>query len=74
MAGYIRFTEVIRYDINQDCEVVRFVATTSKGSYHVEIPTVNSKSLRENRAKFKERVFEAIESNRDPCDLGSEVH
>ena len=65
----VRFTEAERYDINQDCEVTRFVATTSKGSYHVEIPTVSSKNLREKRVKFKEKVMEAIQSDLDPCEV-----
>lgn len=70
MVGHIvRFTEVGRYDINQDCEVTRFVATTSKGSYHVEVPTGTSKDVRENMAKFKEKVMEALESNKDPCEV-----
>lgn len=65
----VRFSEAQRYDINQDCDVTRFVATTPKGSYHVEIPTVSSKNLREKRSRFKERVMELIQSDLDPCEV-----
>lgn len=65
----VRFSECQYYNINHDEDWIRLMATTTKGSYYVELPTGSSKDIRENRAKFKERVMEALEARLDPQEL-----
>lgn len=65
----IRFSESERYDPLKDCEVVRFMATMERGSFHAEIPIEGSKSLRTNRQAFKDRVTELIQLGRSPCEV-----
>lgn len=65
----VRFNEFERYDITQDAEVIRFMATTPKGCYSAETLKADSRTLRENRAKFKEKAIELIVSGSDPCEV-----
>ena len=71
MAGdvTVRFSEVERYDINIDREVIMFMATTDRGSYFIEVPIEGAKSVRENRHDFKEIVMECIEEGIEPCEV-----
>ncbi len=64
-----RFSEIERYDINWDCEVVQMTATTNKGSYYSEIVLASSAQRREARETFKKRVVEAIQRGVDPCEI-----
>ena len=65
----VRFSETERYDINNDCEMVRFMATTSQGSYHAEISLENSRTVREYRKQFKDRCVERIQQGIAPCEI-----
>lgn len=62
----VRFQEEQHYDINQDCEVVRFMATTSLGSYWTELPLDGPRSLRRDRTRFKELAVQCIQSGLIP--------
>lgn len=69
MTTFARFSETERYDPLKDCEVVRFMATTEKGSYHVEVPMEGTTSLRERRKAFKELVVKYILAGKNPCEV-----
>lgn len=66
---FARFSETSRYDPLKDCEVVRFVATTDKGSYHTEVPTEGAGVVRAKKAQFKELVVECIRAGQPPKEL-----
>jgi len=68
----VRFSEVQGYDINQDCETVRFIATTGRGSFFADTALVSSRVLREDRERFKDTVLEAMQNGHDggEIDLG----
>jgi len=63
----VRFSESERYDINLDCEVVCFVATTSTGSYFSEIPVDSEQSKK--RKQFKDKVIELMENGHEPGEI-----
>ena len=65
----VRFNEYTRYDITQDCEVVRFVGITDGGSFHTEIPIGTTRRLREHRNNFKDRVIELMQEGHVPCEV-----
>lgn len=65
----VRFKEITRYDILQDCDVIQFVATTDRGSYHAEVPDYSSRMTRELRSRFKERTEQCIERKQPPCEI-----
>ena len=65
----VRFSESERYDPLKDCEVVRFMATTDRGSYHTEVPIEGAKSLRTSRQAFKAAVEECIRTGTSPCEV-----
>ena len=65
----VRFTETQGYDINWDCDVVRFMATTAKGSYYADMFSEGPKSIREGRNRFKERAISCIQEGLDPCEI-----
>lgn len=69
MSLIVRFSEYTRYDITQDCEVVRFMGSTLTGSYHTELVCPTSRHLRENRTKFKEKVIDLMESGKSPQEI-----
>ena len=66
---FARFSETSRYDPLKDCEVVRFMATTEKGSYHCEIPLEGAGSVRAKKAQFKDQVAECIRAGTPPKEL-----
>ena len=68
----VRFSEFEYYNINQDEDWVRFLATTDKGSYFAERPMVSARVLREDRDKFKARVVDCIASCINPCEVDLE--
>lgn len=79
MAGNIivRFTERQAYDPMVDAEVVRFMATTSSGSYWSDVVLEGPRSLRRDRQEFKETVVDLIEAGQPPCFVelsGDELH
>ena len=65
----VRFNEYQRYDIQQDCEVVRFMGVTDGGTFHTEVPMRSTRQLRETRNNFKERVIELMQDGREPCEV-----
>lgn len=69
MAITVRFQESQRYDIQQDCEVALFMATTSLGSYWAEVPLEGPRALRRDRDRFKELAVQCIQGGLLPCFL-----
>ena len=65
----VRFNEYTRYDITQDCEVVRFVGVTDGGSFHTEIPLKSTRHMRESRSTFKDRVIDLMAQGANPCEV-----
>lgn len=65
----MRFSEVERYDIKRDAQVVRFMATSDKGTYHAEVEIEGPRSLRRDRQAFKEKVVEYIRAGANPCEV-----
>lgn len=65
----VRFSEVERYDPLQDKEVIRFIATTAKGSFHTEVPMEGARSIRRDRQAFKDKVVEYIRAGANPCEI-----
>jgi hypothetical protein len=72
----VRFSEFEYYNINQDEEWVRFLATMDKGSYWAEVPRGTAGEYRKNKDIFKARVVDCIASCINPCevDLDPTVH
>ncbi len=70
----VRFTETQQYDINYDEDVVRFMATTSSGSFWADLFLEGPRSLRQDRERFKQQVVELIQAGSAPCyiDLNPE--
>ena len=66
---FARFSESSRYDPLKDCEVVRFMATTERGSYHCEVPSEGAGVVRAAKTKFKELVAECIRAGKPPCEV-----
>jgi hypothetical protein len=71
----VRFQESGRYDINNDCDVIRFMATTTYGSYWAEVQVEGPRALRRDREKFKSLVVDYIQAGSLPCEipLGEEI-
>lgn len=65
----VRFQETMHYDINLDCDVVRFIATTSMGSYWTEIPIEGPMALRRDRVRFKEMAVQCIQGGMIPSRI-----
>lgn len=65
----VRFSETERYDPLKDAEVVRFMATTEKGSYHAEVSIEGPRGLRRDRQAFKDRVVQYIQAGANPCEV-----
>lgn len=62
----VRFNEHTRYDIQNDCSMVVFLATVDKGSYFAEVEERSTKYVREKRKEFKDRAVEYIKNNVEP--------
>ncbi len=69
MTIYVRFSESERFDPLKGCEVVRFMATTDRGSYHTEIPIDSASSMRNSKTAFKAKVVELIQAGKNPCEV-----
>ena len=69
MKIFVRFSETERYDPLKDAEVIVFMATTERGSYHAEVKTEGAKSLRLNRQAFMDRVTELIQAKTPPWEV-----
>ena len=65
----VRFSETERYDPLKDSEVVRFIATTDRGSYHTEVSIDGPRALRRDRQAFKDKVVEYIRAGANPCEV-----
>lgn len=65
----VRFSEQQSYDINRDCEVIRFMAMTSSGSFWADVSLEGPRMLRKDRASFKETVVELIQAGQPPCEI-----
>lgn len=65
----VRFNEYERYDIQQDCQVIRFMGVTNAGTYHAEFPVISSRQLRELRHQFKEAVVQRMQDGVEPQEI-----
>jgi hypothetical protein len=65
----VRFSEFEYYNINQDEDWVRFMATTPEGSYFSEVPRETFSKYREQKQEFKDKVVEAIGSHMPPMEI-----
>ena len=65
----VRFSEHLRYDVTQDCDVVLMMATTERGSYWMEVPSMGPVGLRQMRQDFKDGVVQCITNGQPPCEL-----
>ena len=63
----VRFSESESYDINQDAEVVMYMATTGIGTFFATGPV--DKDQVKRRKLFKEKVLELMESNELPGEI-----
>ena len=73
----VRFTETQAYDAFVDAEDVRFMATTSSGSYWSDVVLEGPRSLRRDRQEFKDTVVDLITAGQPPCFVeldGDELH
>ena len=65
----VRFQESQAYDVQEDAEVVQFMATTNKGSYWARVFLEGPRALRRDRERFKELVVGYIEAGANPCEI-----
>ena len=68
----VRFSEYQGYDINEDCEVGEFMATTGTGSYWARVLLENPKDLSTARKRFRERTLECMQNRIEPCEINLE--
>ena len=69
----VRFSETQGYDINEDCDVAEFMATTGTGSFWARVLVDNPKILSTARKRFKERTLEAMQKHETPREINVEV-
>lgn len=65
----VRFSEYEYYNIHEDENWVRFMGTTTKGTYYVERPRISAMSFREDKQKFRDKTLEAIDAGLNPGEL-----
>lgn len=66
----VRFNQLgPSYDINLDADTVTFMATTDRGSYWTTFVADGARSVREIKARFKERCIEAIQRGETPREI-----
>lgn len=65
----VNFCEHQRYDIQQDAEVVRFMAITDRGTFHLETPCPRGKDRRERRKEFQDYVLNAMQQGLSPHEV-----
>lgn len=63
----VSFHEVESYDINEDREVVMYMATTSIGSYFATAPI--DKDQVKRKKQFKQKVLELMGQGLDPGEI-----
>jgi len=66
----VSFHEVESYDINEDREVVMYMATTSIGSYFATAPI--DKDQVKRKKQFKEKVLELMGQGLEPGEISFE--
>ena len=64
-----RYQEMERYDPMQDAEVVRLMAITEIGTFHMERPCPPGSRRRELRKAFKEHVLALMDQGKEPCEV-----
>jgi len=65
----VNFHEHEYYDIKLDEHVITFIATTSKGSYFMEMVDNGARSRRQARKEFKDATIGLIQAGDPPCEL-----
>ena len=68
----VRFSEFEYYNVKEDEDWVRFMATMDKGSYYAEIPRGTASEVRKNRDIFKAKVIDCLVSCINPCEVSLE--
>jgi hypothetical protein len=63
----VRFSEIESYDINQDADVILYMATTSNGSFFAYGPSDREQVKR--RKQFKEKVIELMQEGLNPGEI-----
>ena len=63
----VRFSEFESYDINDDCEKVMYMATTSTGSFFATAPI--DKDQVKRKKQFKEKVLELMGQGLEPGEI-----
>lgn len=64
-----RYQELERYDPMSDSKVVRLMAITEVGSFHLEKPCPPGMKRRELRKAFKEHVLALMDNGVEPCEV-----
>ena len=65
----LRYAETERYDIQQDADVIRFMAISNKGTWHMEKACPNPGEIRSTRNLFREFVENAAAKGQAPCEV-----
>jgi len=65
----LRYAEQERYDIQQDEEVVRFMAISNIGTWHMEKACKKPGERRSMRNLFREFVGDAAAKGQRPCEV-----
>ncbi|TFH41049.1 MAG: hypothetical protein E4H01_15535 [Lysobacterales bacterium] len=65
----IRYQEVERYDPQIDAEVVRLMAISNIGTWHMETEQGKAGELRAKRSLFREFVESAAAKGQRPCEV-----
>ena len=64
-----RYQELERYDPMHDTEVVRLMAITEIGTFHMEKACPPGAKRRELRKQFKDHVLALMDEGREPCEV-----
>ena len=64
-----RYQEMERYDPVSDAEVVRLMAITEIGTFHMEKACPPGNQRRELRKAFKEHVLALMDEGSEPCEV-----
>lgn len=69
MAIRVRFMEIQRYDPMIDCEVVRLMGVTDRGTFHSEVRVDGPVTLRLRRQSFKDQVLGEMSIGTTPHEV-----
>lgn len=69
MTYAVRFSEYEYYNIHKDENWVRFMATTTNGTFFTEKPRTSAMIYRENKEAFKAKVMELLLAESYPCEV-----